>query len=273
MTTQGAPGLHYGVHQRTGRKFQNWINGDASGTGEQPSVQRSTLTINDIAEIRLSRTARSRLSRHVRELGEEYGLFLTSHTFVEYWVYTDQPRASFWGGVVTPGNIVIHDMARENGPFMSDVSLALFKNHYVIHDLERVFLMDIQNEDTYDLITTEIYQEWPENPEEKMLEEWEYGTPQYQALLGTELGKIVANLVLGAFERGTRQISRIVTWQDEINTEPQMRFDIDRVQEVKQQSDSEWLPETSSDSGNPPKKRKLNRANPNAERKAAGRPK
>lgn len=63
--------------------------------------------------------------------------------------------------------------------------------------------------------------------------EWEYGTPDYKALLATRIGKIVVYLLLGGSERGTRRIARIVTWFDinEMNGSRnlQMRFDIERV--------------------------------------------
>lgn len=40
---------------------------------------------------------------------------------------------------------------------------------------------------------------------------WEWGTPEYQALLGTEIGKVMTCFVLGAFEREGRRIARIVS--------------------------------------------------------------
>ncbi|KAJ5549589.1 hypothetical protein N7513_006823 [Penicillium frequentans] len=56
---------------------------------------------------------------------------------------------------------------------------------------------------------------------------WNHDTDEYQALLGTQIGKISASLVLGAFTRGTRRISRVVTWINDSLL--YMRFDIELV--------------------------------------------
>ncbi|KAJ5107646.1 hypothetical protein N7456_004321 [Penicillium angulare] len=44
---------------------------------------------------------------------------------------------------------------------------------------------------------------------EGLFDSFERGSPEYQELLGTRIGRMVAYLVLGAFPRGTRKISRI----------------------------------------------------------------
>ncbi|KAJ5115700.1 hypothetical protein N7456_000048 [Penicillium angulare] len=40
--------------------------------------------------------------------------------------------------------------------------------------------------------------------------QFDHGTPEYEAILGTRIGRMVASVVLGGFTRGTRRISRIV---------------------------------------------------------------
>jgi hypothetical protein len=56
---------------------------------------------------------------------------------------------------------------------------------------------------------------------------WEYDGDEYKALLGTQIGKIAASFVLGAFTRGTHRICRVVTWiNDSLLC---MRFDIEAV--------------------------------------------
>ncbi|KAJ5110078.1 hypothetical protein N7532_002723 [Penicillium argentinense] len=56
---------------------------------------------------------------------------------------------------------------------------------------------------------------------------WGYGTPGYDALLGTRMGKVAVYLVLGVYPRGTCRIARVVTWEH--NLEANLRFDIEAV--------------------------------------------
>lgn len=50
-------------------------------------------------------------------------------------------------------------------------------------------------------------------------------TPEFQQILGTQLGRGVARLVLGAWRKGTHQIPRIHTWF--LRSNLHMRFDIE----------------------------------------------
>jgi hypothetical protein len=52
-----------------------------------------------------------------------------------------------------------------------------------------------------------------------------HGSIEYQELLGTELGKGVAALILAAFTRGTVRITQIVVWY--YNGSAQIRFEIE----------------------------------------------
>jgi hypothetical protein len=65
--------------------------------------------------------------------------------------------------------------------------------------------MDIVNEHTTDFLKEQFY---AENSGRQLPTDepqiFEYGTAEYEALLGTRTGAVVAYLVLGAFQRGTR---------------------------------------------------------------------
>lgn len=102
-----------------------------------------------------------------------------------------------------------------------------------IDTLRHVFFENVQNLETAPFVRRALYTEennlsWPR----KSPQTWEYGTPEYDGLLGSRLGKIVGYLVLGAFPRGTRRITQIVTWAADPENHDrrlQIRFDIDDV--------------------------------------------
>ncbi|KAJ5171675.1 hypothetical protein N7492_004268 [Penicillium capsulatum] len=145
-----------------------------------------------------------------------------------------QPRQIIWAGV-----IVLDDIARPRQspvPAISEVSQALYARHFAIESLRHVFVTTIINPGTFSFIRHRLYsagngprwfnrEDMPVPPVT-----WEYGSPEYDALLGTHIGKTVAYLVLGAFARGTRRISRIVSWPGYMHSSAYLRFDIARVE-------------------------------------------
>lgn len=138
-----------------------------------------------------------------------------------------------WVGRTAPGTLFIEDVVRASNfrnPRVSEISQAVYTRRYDIGSLERIFVVDVMNDQTANFIRYELYSQsngrsWPD-PEERV---WEYGTPEYQALLGTPIGKMVAAIVLVAFPRETRRIARIASWQVDMSHVPQLRFDIERV--------------------------------------------
>lgn len=116
---------------------------------------------------------------------------------------------------VGPGVIVSQLSSRFLGPHWSDVALAVY-NQYETAPLKYVFRVDITNEVVERLISEEIYSvptglEWPDS----IRREWKVGTGEYQALLGSPLGRGVVALVLRGYDRGTKLISCISTFSDE----------------------------------------------------------
>jgi hypothetical protein len=96
-------------------------------------------------------------------------------------------------------------------------------------DLRYIVLNNVVNLDTGELIRSKLYSElnglqWPD--ERPM--SWTLGTPEFDSLLSTRMGKLVAYIILGAFPQGNRQIDRIVTWPGALGIH--MRFDIGVVE-------------------------------------------
>lgn len=146
-----------------------------------------------------------------------------------------------WAGSMGENMISLDDIERERGsnaPQISDITLALFRNDFDLDNLRHIFVSTIVNKETLRFIKTQLYSEingieWPEM--ESLDEDftdpmvWEHGTPEYDALLGTRIGKVVAYIVLGGFYRGTTRIARIVSWPSlwVLGSRPNLRFDIE----------------------------------------------
>lgn len=129
-----------------------------------------------------------------------------------------------WSGFFAPGILVIQSMRRviPGTPHPSDIALTLYaKEHGRLDNLRYVFATTIINWQTKHFISQDLYSSWPGTGDPRC---WEYGTKEYEEIMGTRIGRTVAYLVLGGFERGTRRIVRIITYNkaDELD----IRFDI-----------------------------------------------
>ncbi|KAJ5622294.1 hypothetical protein N7528_005526 [Penicillium herquei] len=119
-----------------------------------------------------------------------------------------------WAGCVTDQFILLELLKHNPGKaFMSDVTNAIYHNFYPNNDPEFIIAHFIINEDVLDVLNYQIYTlvngidtAVPRLP----VLEWEYNTPEYMALLGTPIGKIVAAFVLGRHQPGTVRIKSIV---------------------------------------------------------------
>lgn len=119
-------------------------------------------------------------------------------------------------GRIAKGVIFITLMERVLGaprPWTSELIKIAYENQFSLDTLRHIFFDVVINEDTKHLIKNLLYTDerglvWPDNTARM----WDYQTSEYQAILGTRIGKAVGYFVLGAFPRGTRRISRIVSW-------------------------------------------------------------
>ncbi|KAJ6139162.1 hypothetical protein N7471_005648 [Penicillium samsonianum] len=129
------------------------------------------------------------------------------------------------------GVIVLRNVDKYDGPWWSQVALAQYDIHFARNILRHVYLENVVNEDTRNFIQTIWANTQPPNsqgfdrsPASVTPVAWNFDTPEYKAILGTELGKGVAAIVLSAFPRGTHRITRVVVWKKSIM---QIRFDIE----------------------------------------------
>jgi hypothetical protein len=175
------------------------------------------------------------IPKMIQNKTKDIGIKLSNTTFLKVVAAervpgTDPNEAwrNYWEGIVAPGALFVEQMFRRSGPYASELSLIAYNEYFPIDSLQHIFLVNILNEDTKRFILTELYTpknrlSWPD-PSPRM---WKAGSDEYRGLLGSKLGRVVARLVLGAFERGTLQICQIVTWQEK--SQLHIRFDLEKV--------------------------------------------
>jgi len=150
--------------------------------------------------------------------------------------YLDAYKGITWTGYTGPGviwlkNIWKNDNATISLPF-SQITQAFYERDFAINTLNHVFMTVVVNEETLGVVE-KLYLDNFGRLGIQLVEEsecsmmaWTCGTPQFDALLGTRLGKLAAYLVLGAFPRGSRRIVQVVVQYDWTTEFPTLRFDI-----------------------------------------------
>jgi hypothetical protein len=155
-----------------------------------------------------------------------------------YWRLQIRARDFFWFGDTGPGVIVLKSIfrnRRSNTYQLSAITQALYTRNFEMDTLRYVFVQHVINEETAPFVKRALYTEntrpglaWPKREPEI----WDHNTPEYDGILGSRIGKVIAYLVLGAFPRGTRRITRIATWAanpQSYDNRLQIRFDIEPV--------------------------------------------
>jgi hypothetical protein len=149
--------------------------------------------------------------------------------------FTPHPRrgsgTNFYHISTALGVIILRNVERYDGPWWSQVALAQYDTHFPRNILRHIYLENIINADTRNFIE-DIWartqpansQDFQHSPASLNHVVWSFDTPEYKAILGTQLGKGAAALVLSAFPRGTHRITKIVVWRKVIM---QIRFDIE----------------------------------------------
>ncbi|KAJ5389125.1 uncharacterized protein N7496_000193 [Penicillium cataractarum] len=208
------PPPYYGDFQERGRKLQKWI--DNPSEAECP-IQPSTLTYAQLADwipinerhFEIGEIINSMCAVNGQE-GVEPGPW-TVHNY-DHDAYTPGGTATgnhnTWESHVAPGIAFLALTFRDTGPHASQIVQACYERVHPISTLNHVVVSDIINDHTLDFIRYILFPGIP-----ALLagvpKTFAYGTAEYEALLGTRCGLMVGYLLLGAYERGTRRISRI----------------------------------------------------------------
>jgi hypothetical protein len=127
-----------------------------------------------------------------------------------------QPLWNNYTMTIGKGFIACHSMFRWDGPMWNEMARAFYEYDFAMPTLKYVCIMNIINEQTAPLVKGVLYPRrgirfsTMANDQPHLV--WAHGTPEYQEILGTAIGKAVCYLLLSSFSRGTRRISRILTW-------------------------------------------------------------
>ncbi|KAJ5715245.1 uncharacterized protein N7483_012426 [Penicillium malachiteum] len=205
-----------------GKRFQKWMDGPDTGeTGVCPfqpptaNISLTQLEKNDLGDCEEAMEYEEYLLDQLRQPMQEFRK--------EYFDSRLNDTVTFWQGLIGKGILVIESVFREHGPFMSQISQRAYEKYYEIKTLRHVMVLNIVNIETQHLILYTLGLKKESHPRAC----YEHGTSAYQALIGTEIGRIVVALILSAFPRGTVRISRIFI--SNVDGMPQMRLDIERT--------------------------------------------
>ncbi|KAJ5256921.1 hypothetical protein N7478_013025 [Penicillium angulare] len=216
-----------------GAQLQNWL----TNPNARPPITISTLTLNEL------RSEGWIIRRETDDLPNEYnnrvsrvGITPAQTTFervgaMNVNIYTE------WDGIIGPNILIIELVNRVDGaalpasqlPFMSQLIKASYDDDRIaLMNLRHIFVDTVANEETRNFFRDYIYPGFfgEEDPiKDAPYKVFEHGTPNFQALLGTRIGKIIVYFLLNAHAPGTRTIQRIVSWVK--NYSLHLRFDLD----------------------------------------------
>lgn len=219
----------YGYFQARGRLLQQWLDEPHRPGMQECPFGRTGLAATDLI-FQNPAAADWSLSAPAWDEGDRLGL-LNEGTYTPVVVADDLPTDlayNSWEGAVEEGAIWIDSIFREDGPPMSEVTRVIYEAYHDPDTLQYITVLSIVNTTTKFFVTNMLLQgNWPDQrPDPRDV--WEFGTPQYQALLGLPFGTLVATLLLASFPRSTVRVARIHTWMNPINT-LHMRFDIEHT--------------------------------------------
>ncbi|CAI7667118.1 unnamed protein product [Penicillium crustosum] len=193
-------------------------------------VPRSTLTIWTLPEPILWH------SEHEREWlsPEQIDCIVGKSPCLRQSIIKTRGRVTGLIGTIGPGLLFIYSIRRRsasNDPHVSELAKIAYETHFPLESVKHVIVNEVQENATEPFIEEQIY------PSRKELiypsaepQTWDYATPEFRAIMGTPIGKVVGSFILGSFGQGVKRVSRIVTLQrgPELH-KLDIRFDIEDV--------------------------------------------
>ncbi|KAJ5924186.1 hypothetical protein N7466_008373 [Penicillium verhagenii] len=246
MTEQTSAPARFGSYQTDGMQLRLWIaNPNEPGCHVKPSTLTYAQLEQKYGAVKCGTVVpenfmEESMLQKIAEIRREIGSNVTSN-HDEYENFKIHQRQFHWYGVVGPGFLDIEVMNRIQNPnnveelaeeratvpTASSLAQAFYQRNFDIKTLRSVYVTTVINSHTLDFIAEQLYPAadlaWHADGDN--LRTWDYGTPAYDGMLGTRIGKVIAYLVLGAFPRGTRRITRIVTYDSGLGA-ANIRFDI-----------------------------------------------
>lgn len=119
-----------------------------------------------------------------------------------------------------------------SGPMWNEIARAQYVMDHDIDTLRHVLVTTIINTETHTVVQELILDESrglnAQVADGELYVIAEQGTPEYEEILGTQLGRAVACLMISAFSRGTMRIYRIIPYLV-ASAAVELRFDIEPV--------------------------------------------
>lgn len=211
--------------REAGKKLQRWIIDPKAHC----PTSRTDLTIQDLRNWSITESLgglpEGCSAERMRCLGLPIKQYRIMHLIKKTTNFLFKDITTEWFGRAATGVLFIEDVRRDKGaldPQISELSIAAYRRSFPLDSLQHVFVTYIKNKGS-----RLVFKSLCPKDEVVVLE---HGTPEYHALLGTPIGKVVAHLVLGAFDRGTRHIPRITLWwTGPRQSRAQAQFDIEFI--------------------------------------------
>jgi hypothetical protein len=138
---------------------------------------------------------------------------------------TSEAEENTYGQFVAQGAIVGDVIFRHHGPHWSEVALAHYRWRYSIDTLQYVWMSNVVNAETRPFVLDYYANNGISTSNDGANRQvWQHDTQPYQIILGTQIGKAVAAIVLGAWAPGTHRISQVTCYFYHHNI--YLRFDI-----------------------------------------------
>ncbi|KAJ5799331.1 uncharacterized protein N7518_001399 [Penicillium psychrosexuale] len=228
------PARRYSKIQDEGATRQRWMEDPTDPTCQ---IQPNTLTVADLTKARwLIQTEKHNIPFQVAENAFALGYTnkaIYNQTLTRKLAEGDPGLAgceNVYDILVGRGLIIVEAMFRSDGPQFSQIARARLQEIAEPQTLRHLYVCDVVNFNTKNFVQDVLYSSrngltWPPACDAPLI--WQYNTPEYQALLGTRVGKCAVYLVLEIFPRGTYYISRVMTWDQSSSLE--IRFDIEPI--------------------------------------------
>ncbi|KAJ5182552.1 hypothetical protein N7492_000168 [Penicillium capsulatum] len=216
----------YNYLRQKGASLQRWIRDH----NIHCPIPKSTVTIQDLKKHDWDIiTRRSGLPTRHRGQALTLGYPDGEQDYRRYLLEKDVGKydEDCWQGRTARGVIFMENIERWSndsvGPWMSDITRAVYAQHFPVESLRHIFVANVVNPQTAPLLRHLVKTRELSTRNENVTI-WEENDEIFHVLLGTRIGKVVAYLILGAFDRGTRRVGRIAVWHSMDRF--QMRFDL-----------------------------------------------
>lgn len=227
-------------YQATGAQFEDWM-ANTNSTGPACPVVQSTLTLANLVggnspEFIVSRSYFVVPPAEIRDTLELIGLphepKSKNYRYIKLYRPGNASKVCTYEHYIVPGAVIVQTAyRRQRGPQWYDIALALYKHDAAIDTLQYVYYTSVENEETQPLVGKVIYPSnnipGAESTAGSRMRIWRMHTPEFQQILGSQLGRATSRLVLAAWPRGTHQIPRVNTWF--LSGNLHMRFDIEPI--------------------------------------------